>query len=73
MEGSRNTGLGRRREERSTRFDTKVTVLAHTEGGLSSIVENDDFFRCMIRGSGRKGFRNEVGAVVMVDRVETTF
>lgn len=47
-------------------------MLAHTEGGLISMKEDGDWFRFMIRRSGRKGCRDVIGAIVVVDRVETT-
>ena len=61
-----HTGVG------GTRIDTKVAVLAQTEGGLIARVFYCGFGRCMIRRSGRKGCRDVVGAIVVVDRVKTT-
>ena len=70
VEGSRSVVKERMREEHSTRIDTTVAVFAHAEGVLIARVMYGDFFRCTIRKSGRKGCRDAVGAIVVVDRVE---
>ena len=60
------------REEHSTNIDKHVAVFAHTEGVRIVRVIYGDFFRCTKRRSKRKGCRDVVEAVIVVDRMETT-
>ena len=72
VKGCRRFFKESRREEHSTRRDSKVAAMAHTKVVLVCRIINGNVFRSVENGSDRKSCRDVVGADVVVDRVETT-